>query len=254
MAEKYLGYVTNTNVFKVQELIRVLDATIGEINPDGLVTGQNCLSIIKYLSSVEGFENFVSPDFISHIQKEVLKSESKENVREHVKKILTYPRTGYLPWIELEVNQEILKNISDDAEKLKFKLQIVEGKVYGVCVSEQKLNNIVYNKIKDHIPSTLKLNFETCHITVVNSNVVSDIGIDIVKQFVDKYNEEFTITTGKIKSTFSEDWSRFGECYVIELECSYIDKFLLEFNQQFNKNIKICKHITFAIEPRSLWY
>jgi len=57
IANKYLGSVVNTNEFKIQKLIRVLDATIREVNPERLMTGQNCLSIIKFLFSFEGFKN-----------------------------------------------------------------------------------------------------------------------------------------------------------------------------------------------------
>ena len=252
MADKYLGSFANSNEFKIQELIRVLDATLGEVNSAGLQTGQNCLSIIKFLSSFEGFKNFVSPDYAEHIEQEVQKSEGKQNVREHVKKVLMYPRTGYLPWVEFETAPQVIEEIREEADEVKFKLQVVEGKVYGVCTSEKKLNELVFDKVKEQLPA-LRLNFETCHITIVNSNIVADIGQENVERFIQDFNHEFTVTTGKIKSTFSEDWSRFGECYVIELECPYVDEFLTKFNEKFKKNVKITKHTTFAIQPRSLW-
>jgi len=87
----------------------------------------------------------------------------------------------------------------------------------------------------------------------VNSNVVADIGQTNVEKFIQGFDHEFIVTTGKKNRHFSEDWSRFGECYVIELECPYLDEFLIKFNEEFKKNIKITKHTTFAIQPRSLW-
>lgn len=185
-----------TSEFKIQELARVLDATLNEINPKGLSTGQNCLSIIKFLSSFEGFRIFVSHDFVECIEQEMQKAEGKENVREHVKKILTYPRTGYPPWKEFETSPQIIEDIRYEAREVKFKLQIVEGKVYGMCTSEKKLNELVFDKMKNYLPS-LKLNFETCHITIVNSNVIADIGLSNVEKFIEEFDHDFTVTTGK---------------------------------------------------------
>lgn len=252
MAQRYLGQIADTREFKIQELIRVIDATISEMNPSGLPSGQNCMSIIKFLSTFPGFDQFVSQNFRQHVNDQVAQSFGKDNVREHVKKILMYPTDTYLPWSNFDVESELLNQIQSDALNIKFRLRIVEGKVYGVCLSEQTLNDVVFDKLKDRLPG-LKPNVETCHITVVNSNIVADIGQSIVDDFLKQYDFEFSITTGAIKSTFSQDWSRFSECFVIEVQCDYIDRFLNDFNQSFAKKINVSKHITFAIKPRSLW-
>lgn len=242
-----------SNDSKILELIRVIDATLGDVNPNGLVTGHNCLSIIKFISSFEGFDKFVTPEFKSVIQEEVKRSSDKQNVREHAKKILTYPRVGYAPWDNFEVEENIITEIQKEGQNVKFQFDIIEGKVYAKCTTSTNLVEIAYNKLKNKLPEFLRRNFETCHITIINSNVVADIGISNVQQFVQKYDKTFNVRTGKIKSTVSEDWSRFAECYVIEIECQEIDDFLREFNKEFNKSIKITKHITFAIRPRSIW-
>lgn len=252
MAEKYLGAVAQSSDFKIQELIRTIDATLGDVNPSGLPTGQNCLSIIKFISSFENFDKFVTPGFKQVISDEINKSSGKQNVREHVKTILMFPRNSYLPWLELKVNADIIDDIKNSTKDIKFKLEIVEGKVYGLCISDKKITQIVFDKVNHMIPE-LRLNSETAHITIVNSNIVADIGQDKVNSFLKTFNEEFTVNTNKIKSTFSEDWSRFGECYVIELDCPYIDNFIVHFNKEFNKTVKITKHTTFAIKPRSLF-
>jgi len=246
--------MNSQNIFKFQELVRIIDATLGEVNPSGLPTGQNSLSIIKFISSFNGMDQFLPSDFRDKIKEELNKTNEKENVREHVKKILTYPKTGYSPWTEQEFDQDLLDQIKLKCENVKFKIQLVEGKVYGLCISPgDKVNDIVFNELKDKLLKGLRLNFETSHITIVNSNVVADIGIDKVISFIKNFDQEFCVETGKIKSTFSEDWSRFSECYVVELECEYIDNFIEKFNKEFNKTIKITKHSTFAIKPRSLW-
>ena len=93
-----MGDNRNTNDFKIQELVRILDATLCDLNPNGLSTGQNCLNIIKFISSFEGFDKFVSTELNDAMKREIVLSDGKQNVREHVKKILMYPRTTYLPW------------------------------------------------------------------------------------------------------------------------------------------------------------
>ena len=250
---RYLGAFSETNDFKIQELIRIIDATLGDVNPNGLHTGHNALAIIKFLSCFPGLDRFVSENFFEEIQKQVQLSITKDNVRENVKKVLMHPRNAYLPWVDYAVDKELVSEIERKVGEARFKIKIVEGKVYGVCQVQPTVNKIVFEYLKDKLPVNLKENIETCHITIVNSNIVSDIGVQKVESFMEKFNLEFVVGTGKIKSTFSEDWSRFGECYVIEITCAYIDGFLESFNKEFNKNVKIQKHITFAIEPRSVW-
>ena len=251
--QKYLGSFAGTNDFKIQELIRVIDATLGDVNPKGLQTGQNALSIIKFLSSFPGLDGFVTTNFLAEIENQVQLSATKENVRENVSKVLMFPRNAYLPWIDYPCDKELMTEIQQKVSEITFKIRIVEGKVYGLCQSKQTLNQIVFAHLKDNLPSNLKENNETCHVTIINSNIVSDVGLEKVESFIQSFDTEFCINTGEIKSTFSEDWSRFSECYVVEITCPYIDSFLNSFNETFGKNIKIAKHITFAIKPRSLW-
>ncbi len=254
MADKYLGSYVDSNEFKIQELIRTLDATLKVVNPEGAMTGQNCLSIIKFISSFEGFKEFVSPEFVDCISSEIKNAESKTNVRDQTKRVLMYPRDKYLPWKEVNVSSEILEEIRKEAECVEFMLRVVDGTIYGRCVTSETLDDITFGLTK-HICEAygLKPNPKACHITIINANIVASVGAENVFEFVQEFNQEFTVVTGKIKSTFSEDYTSFGECYVVEIECPYIDKFLEEFNHKFEKNVKIAKHVTFAVQPRSLW-
>lgn len=257
MASKYLGDIVYNNDFKFQEFVRMLDCTLGNVNQEGLVTGHNCLNIINYLYNFDGMKNnFISNDFKNFIENEIIKANGKQNVREHVKKILMYPRFNYLPWKNVEIIDSDLELINNISQEVKFKLGIMEGKLYAICQSVIKLNDTVYDILKTKYPNIfigLEKNNETCHITILNSNVVADIGIDIIRKFIENYDKEFTIKTGNIKSTFSEDWSRFSECFVIETNSDYIAEFLIKFNEHFKKNIKMSPHITFAIKSRDLF-
>lgn len=245
----------NENNFKFQELVRIVDATLGNINEKGLNDGTNCLNVINFLANFKGMETFIGNEFKSFIDKEMDAAKNKENVREHVKKILMYPNFSYPPWVPVNVSDYLLDQMKEEIQGIKFQITLVNGKVYGLCISDTKLTDIVYDKLIEHniLDDSLEKNIETCHITLVNSNVVHDLGIDNIKEFISKYNDEFAVTTGKIKSTFSEDWSRFSDCYVIEIFCEYINNFLADFNSHFKKSIKMSPHITFAIKSRDLF-
>jgi hypothetical protein len=242
---------------KVQELIRVIDATLNNINPDGLTIGQNCLLTINFLNSVPNINNFISSEFQTLINDEVKKTQDKKNVREHVKKILIYPQKIYSPMSDVKMDDTIIKKINVYADKCPFHINIVNGKVYASCImdSEYSLTSIAYDLTHDKLEDNVIKNTEPCHITLINSNIVADIGLYEVKKFIyeqEKY-DVFFISTGKIKTTISEDWTLFSRCYVIEIESKFIQSFLKDFNKQFNLTIKIVPHITFAIKPRDLF-
>ena len=243
--------MTSSNDFKFQELARILDATLGGINPEGLVTGQNALKILEFLSNFDCMDHFVSTEFMQHIKKEIAASESKINVREQVKKILVYPRVGYAPWNEFHVNDEDLSVIKQQTKDIKFKIALVEGKVYAQCLSPITINDVIFDFMKSKLGPEFVKNVETSHVTLVNSNVVADIGIDKVQDFINQWQESFSLETGKIKSTFSEDWSRFSECFVVEIFCNYLTQFIQAFSSL--KKINPTLHMTFAIKPRDLF-
>jgi hypothetical protein len=81
-----------------QELVRIMDSTLSLINPSGLINGENTLEIIKFLKYFPGMIeklNESDPNFIPFMQEQFESSIDKENKRESVKKILTYPQTQY---------------------------------------------------------------------------------------------------------------------------------------------------------------
>lgn len=240
-----------TNDYEFQEFCRVMDATAGKYNYEGLLTGRTCLDFI--LSQVYHIKGFVSDELLKLIIDEIELSQGKSNVREHVKKILTYPLKGYLPWriIDTNVSFESFQKLNN----INFRFVIQDGKVYGY--SPERIAEIIYNELKQILPESIVLNPETpndTHITLVNSNVVYDIGFDNVLSFVDRYsNIEFNVEFGQIKSAESYDWSPFSECYVIGIRSDAINYFLSDFNTTFNKNLKPFPHITFAIKSRALF-
>jgi hypothetical protein len=235
---------TSTNDFKFQEFCRVVGATTASYNYNGLINGTSCLFFIK--SQMPYIVGYVSDPFYKLIIQEITLAEGKTNVREHVKKILTYPLEGYLPWKEHHYP------ITYDVSNVKFNIVIKDGKVHAF--SSNIIAKQIFNLI--HPPNTV-INAENSldtHITLVNSNVVADIGINKISEFITKVaNTEFNIKLGNVKSTVSYDWPMFSDCYVIEVISDVISKFIGLFNEEFGKKINPTLHITFAVKPRSLF-
>ena len=249
---------TNSNDYKFQELCRVVDATTGTYNSSGLITGHNCLNFIALEYQKDGLKDFISAGLYELIGVELQKAEGKRNVREHVKKILMYPLTGYLDWKVHSVPGSILEDLDFAISRgLQFECKLVEGKVYAVPLTDKDLIGTIFNFVCENIIPLRDLkfreNFETAHVTLVNSNIVADMNPEKVAKFLKEHNKPFSIHTGRIKSTTSLDWSRFSDCYVVEIQSEGIDDFLREFNSEFGLNIKPCPHITFAIKSRSLF-
>jgi hypothetical protein len=239
------------NIEQIQELIRVLDATLSKINPEGLVTGHNALSITNFFINIPNMKTYLGEEFVGRIDEEILKAKNKTNVREHVKKILMYPKFEYDAWNNFDIDEKLLEIIHRDLSNINFKLTIVDGKVYASTLNGW-INKLIFDQIHNLLPPEVVINSESSHITVVNSNIVQDIGIDNVTEFVDKYVDIFSLNYGEIKSTISRDWPVFSKCYVIKIQSDYLELFIRDFNETFKKNIKPSPHITFAIVPRSL--
>lgn len=238
---------TSTNDFKFQELCRTVDATTSSYNHNGLINGTSCLAFINI--QVPYVKGYVSNLFYELITREIALAEGKTNVREHVKKILTYPLKGYLPWKEHDYV------LNCDVSDIKFNIFIKDGKVYAF--SPDIMATRIYNLV--HPPNTIlnPENAQDTHITLVNSNIVADIGIGKINSFIDEYFKykfkEFSVNIENVKSTVSYDWPVFSECYVIEVISNTISHFIESFNDEFNKKVNPILHVTFAVKPRSLF-
>jgi len=128
---------------------------------------------------------------------------------------------------------------------------MIDGKVY-LCPTTGSFSDLIYNQTKNLFDECIVPNTEASHVTVINSNIVYDIGVEKVTEFVSENPKEFCLNFGNIKSTTSNDWSVFSKCYVIEISSEYLSNFITEFNNRFKKSIKPSPHITFAIKLRKL--
>lgn len=252
-----------------QELVRVVDATVHGIDPQGVVTGIGTMQTIQGLMQRDGIKESLGKDFCDFIAQQYNESlqpdtnKFKPNVREYVKKILVYPSTVYQPWTEISITPDERQHLDAIASKLIFQLKIIDGKVYAVPVPGNNAIDYrvqILNLLKHNIHSeNVIANPEPQHITVINSNIVVDCGLENVTNFVTKFNETkysmIHVTFNKIKTTVSEDWSLFSQCYVVGIDSLELIEFIKQFNETFKDASKpICPstHTTFAVLPRSL--
>ena len=194
----------------------------------------------------------IDPEFQELITSELEKAKDKINVREHVKRVWMYPKFSYDPWTPLDLPDGVLDEVRRPLSNIQFKLQMIDGKVYAA--PSTNLCTLIYDRLDAILEKDIVPNIESSHITIVNSNIVYDCGVDNVKEFMDQYTNEFEVTYGKIKSTTSRDWAIFSKCYIIEISSDELTKFVEDFNVKFKKTINPNLHITFAIKPRDLFY
>jgi hypothetical protein len=139
------------------------------------------------------------------------------------------------------IMNDIIEELSNSTNDIFFKIQIFNGQVYGICQSETKINGIIQNKLKD-TPISFKMNINICHIPIVLVNDVNDIGLAEIEDFIKPFDQEFTVTLGRIMPATTLLH------FYADIECHYINDFLKVFNQKYNKNIEIPKQIPYELE------
>lgn len=240
-------------VERFQELARILDATLAKVNYDGFVTGRNAESILRFLIQFPGMKEYVGSEYHQFVtEKLALANEtSQENVREPVKSIYVYPKklNEYEPWIKVDVPEL-------EVEPVLFDFDVVDGKLYASQTSGSSLTQTIYDQILSFLPSGIVPNTEGTHITLINSNVVAQVGMARVEAWLDEYKKDstpFTIELGDVLTTVSNDYAAFSSCYVVKIESESIRQFMESFNQTFGTRAKPSIHLTFGTKPRSLF-
>lgn len=239
-----------SNIHNIQELTRVFDAVVSQVNNPGLHDGTNASTFLNFLMQIPGLEKYVGFDYYNLIQNELKLTQNKTNHREHVKKLFMYPKYDYDPWIIVNIDRHVLGSVVEKLQNISFSFKMINGKVY-LTTDSQNISEQIIESIQQYLDPSVKPNPEASHVTVVNSNVVSDIGQDKVENMLKQYDKRFNLSFGKIKSTVSRDWSLFSLCYVIEAGSLYLNQFVSKFNDTFGTKIRISPHITFATKLRS---
>ena len=254
----FLHNSTMENIDKFQELTRILDATLWEVNPSGGPSGQNALNLVKYLLDFPGMSEYLPANFAEFAKSEIESAGQKSNVRAQIKNIWMFPKFAYEPWTRLDIPDKLLGEVHD-IMTTPYKLKIVDSKVYAASCGRPDIINKAYAKLKEYMEPNVVPNIEVNHITIVNSNIVHDCGEDKVRKFVKRFKKDnhfarnMRFAYGNIKSTTSKDWARFSKCYVIEVDSADLWQFVTNFNAEFGTKINPSFHITFSILPRSLF-
>jgi hypothetical protein len=245
--------------FFFQELVRTLDATLDGVNPAGRSNGQNALAIMRWLYRFPGMAARLSPEFEQVLCEHAMTAvpDRTSNVRLPVKHCLVWPRAvgEYPPWSELPgVDETRLAATREVADKyVAFQITVVDNKVYALYVDTDAGNIVDGFYAACGLRAPWVKNDEGYHVTLVNSDVVARIGVERVRAFVDKHGgAPFTLTTGAVKCTFSEDWPRFGWCAVVQVQSPHMAVFLGAFNATFGTSLHPSPHVTFAMVPRDL--
>jgi hypothetical protein len=251
-----------------QELVRIVDATVHAIDPEGVVTGIGTMQTIQGLLQRDGLKQRLGQDFCDFIEQQYNESQQpdthkfKPNVREYVKKILVYPNiTPSSDWTDIAITSEEHQQLDVIASKLRFQLKIIDEKVYAVPVPGNNAIDYriqILNLFKHAIhPVHVIANPEPQHIAVIDdANIVKECGLENVTSFITKFNQTkdsiIHIAFDKIKTTVSEDWSLSSRCYLVGINSLELTEFIKQFNETFKNMFKPSTHASFAVLPRSL--
>jgi hypothetical protein len=243
-----------SNDSKFQELIRLLDATLSDVNTEGSENGNNALSIVRFLSNFPGMSMYISEGFQKCISNEFRKSKNKANVKDNVNEILLYSNDE--PDSEISpIPNEVIQNINDEIGKIKFRIQFVGQKI--IAHSSSNIIQMIYHKCKDYISKECIVNDVESYLVLVSEkdiiNVEQEYNELSIKNFCKKFSEIITLKVKTIQSSFQKQLSCASDILTVEIESPSIDNFIEQFNVRFNKDVEMQKHCTFAVKMRSLW-
>ena len=290
--------------FVVKETIRHLNATFFEFDSGN---GQLALGFLRTVLTTKGRLG-ISDAFAAFMSQQLAEADKliavnpSANVRKAVKAIWMWPRKGYAPWIPVAVSDTGMERLAQEAKHVQFEIRLSEKKVYACCLDpNHSLVDAAWTAIGPELPAVQHLasslafdaasdsrpnlstveeggpdrcpmnwsrNTESCHITMVNSDIVAALGEEEVAGFIESWHallppfdsggnapKAFGIATERVKCTFSEDWAPFSWCCVVGIRSDHITAFMASFQEHFksklsNQKLSISAHVTFAIVPR----
>lgn len=210
----------------------------------------------------------------------------KINVRGDTKPLMMFPHPGkYFPWkpVEIDGQIEVLNDCLRSSAELRF--AFYKGKIYLMIDSKEGRNFFDELWSGDFAKQlkgqgyVVRKNCETPHITLVNSNVVEKLknafitkygkkeGRQRLNDFMEQQmhilnaalaKQEEPFTFHELASTYSEDYSIFGEVVVARLKSPFITTCLKSLAQAAKEGIGFdmpvkdegSYHSTIAGDPR----
>jgi hypothetical protein len=270
---------TKSSEWKFQEKLRIAEASNFAKSPERAARGWVAIDSIKEaLCNDDGAHN-LSPEYVKYVTGKLAEIDEKKdnNVRRTVKDIWTWPMVGFPSWNHLVphlgTSNDVVKKVIQIANEILASASIVaipalvEGKIYltlsgfrSTLWSRCREAGIDLGCVIPKLCRPLTENFETEHVTLVNSDVLAKLlSLDgsraTLMQLLDKCSKismKFTIKSAM--HTLSLDWARFGVCFVMGIDlatCPELISFMQEFNDAMGSQVKIpSPHITVAIDSR----
>jgi hypothetical protein len=255
-------------LFDTQEALRCRDAA--EWGPRSSTGWPGWEAIVKELDS-GAFAKDRALEKALMLRRKDIDEKKPVNVRAHVKLAWTWPLSEYIGWalIDCSISSAVTSIANLLLATQITTLKLVDGKIYmmlnGFCDRLWKAaaeSGIDLGNLIPHTPASLIPNTESEHLTLVNSDVLAPaLAYPHGTEELDKKLELLSVkslsmpvlrATG-LRHTLSLDWSPFGVCLVLGLECKCG---ALEGMWSFlrSRGVMACApslHITLAILPRS---
>jgi hypothetical protein len=262
--------LSQTNDFKFQELIRILAATLRQVNPTGQSNGQNGIWLTSMLLRFPGMEGWISPA-LKEMCENLISTEGGDNPRQELEKMYMHPIPQYLPWEKEQITFEQLDHANRQVEEHnRFEIRMEKGMVRANCTRDPDfMQNLHYSLRKNKPYIGGMLSNKECHITLLHPALLRKVelayNLEDVEKFIDSFarnlenGQFFSIRITDLVSSFSRNWERFGLFYAFVVQSDYIEKFLAEFESRFpiegesfiEKSQEL--HITICTYNRDLW-
>lgn len=270
MASETLKDISETNDFKFQELIRILAATLRQVNPTGQSNGQNGIWLTSTLLRFPGIEKWISPE-LKGICEKMAATSGGDNPRQELEKMYMHPIPQYLPWEKEQIIFEELDHANRQIEEYnRFEIRMEKGMVRANCTMDPDfMHSLHYSLCKNKPYIGGKLSNKECHITLLHPALLRKVELayklEDVEEFIDSFARDpengqfFSIRISDLVSSFSRNWERFGLFYAFVVQSDYIERFLEKFESRFpidgesfiEKSQEL--HITICTHNRDLW-
>lgn len=220
-----------------------MDARMSYANEKDLHNGWNAARLIIGYFETGMFDKTEIYEEVDKIVAELKSKRYPENVRGLVKKLYNTTTGGkYPPWVYHDLSDELNKKVKSFIGRIKFTLKIVKGKVYAF--PDEDVVNYIFSSLPKEITAGLTPNKEADHITVVNSDVVSKVGLEKTEEFISKYRS-FSAEFYDIRSSISYDWPLFSNFVCVTLDINDSD-FFIGYPGKYRTNY----HLTIATKLR----
>jgi len=238
----YSDEIVITNDFCFQEKLRIRAAQ-SYTDTDLCLNGREALQDIEKALKEEDKDQPITDIYKQYLARQIENGSLIVNVRKQVKNAWTYPLKGFLPWKPVD-HPKILQHIESLNQNGRMGVvRVVNQKLYLV------LDDIVCPKDEiqpfQDLNLVLRPNFETQHITLLNSEVLASYP---EKAETLPQTEIHDLYFSDPKHTISLDWARFSVCVVVMVQSHELQRFMLLHFPELKARDQY--HLTLFVLPR----